>query len=587
MYDFRKLYELDSQLSDIVVHNVLSHIESKPEDVRAHNDMVTVLQAGMGDTIPCERTDDDKNEVPCPTDCDRTATYHQFNKAYRDLIAHSAKKLAAQGKFDLVGRLNTVYWHSMWLDSTVDFESYMLYIEKNRPVAKKFYQPRRKQLMPIVELLQGMADDKYDIVAISLPPGVGKTAMAIFYMTWLAGRKPEEPMLTGSHNSQFIRGVYDECLRVFDKGGEYLWNDVFPGVSVVNTNAKDCRIDLGMRKRFDTLEFTTIGTGNAGLFRASQLLYCDDLVAGLEVALSKERLNKLWDVYTTDLRQRKIGDHCKELHIATRWSVADVIGRLMVEYEGNPRARFLAIPALNENGESNFNYACAYGFTTEFYQEQQRIMGGPTDPSWLALFMNEPIEREGLLYSPDELRRYFELPDKEPDLILAVVDTKNKGEDYCVMPIVYQYGQDFYIEDVVCENGATELIESMLVQKLLDHKVKLCQFETNSAGWRIAESVRDRVVAGGGNTHITTKYTTANKETKIIGATGFVKTRCLFKDDSVVRNNPVYRRFLNFVCSYTMMGRNKHDDCVDALAMLSTFVEGMSANRVEVIKRPW
>ena len=60
--------------------------------------------------------------------------------------------------------------------------------------------------------------------------------------------------------------------------------------------------------------------------------------------------------------------------------------------------------------------------------------------------MNQPIERERQLYSEDELRRYFELPDRKPDAILFVCDTKDKGTDYCVMPICYQYGNDFYCE---------------------------------------------------------------------------------------------------------------------------------------------
>lgn len=214
-------------------------------------------------------------------------------------------------------------------------------------------------------------------------------------------------MLTGSHSNSFVRGVYDECLRIMDKNGDYLWQDVFPDVKVSNTNAKDCRIDLDKRQRFETLEFTSIGTGNAGLYRAATLLYCDDLVSGIEVALSKERLDKLWETYTTDLRQRKIGDHCKELHIATRWSVHDVIGRLEREYIDSDRAKFIVIPALDENDESNFDYAYGVGFSTNFYREQRNIMD---DVSWRALYMNEPIEREGLVYSEDELRRYFELP---------------------------------------------------------------------------------------------------------------------------------------------------------------------------------
>lgn len=464
------------------------------------------------------------------------------------------------------------------------FESYLLYIEQNREPEKKFYPPRRKVLKQVVDALQDLADDRLDLLAISLPPGSGKTTLAIFYLTWLAGRFPDEPMLTGSHSNSFVRGVYDECLRILDVNGEYLWKDVFPMVQLSNTNAKDCRIDLGKRKRFETLEFTSIGTGNAGLYRASRLLYCDDLVSGIEVALSKERLDKLWETYTTDLRQRKIGDHCKELHIATRWSVHDVIGRLENDYGESDRAKFIVIPALDENDESNFDYAYGVGFNTKFYHEQREIM---EDASWRALYLNQPIEREGQLYSEDELRRYFELPDGEPDAILSVCDTKDRGKDYCVMPIAYQYGNDFYIEKIVCDNSNPEVVETRLVMELLSHKVHLSRFESNSAGGRVAQKVQEQVKSKGGKTKITTKYTTSNKETKIIVNSPFIKEHCLFKDDSVIGADKEYRKALQFLCSYTMVGKNKHDDVPDAFAQLSEFAQSLSGSKVEVFKRPF
>lgn len=465
-----------------------------------------------------------------------------------------------------------------------DFESYLLYVESNREPEKKFYPPRRKVLKQVVDALQELADDKLDLLAVSLPPGTGKTTLAIFYLTWLGGRIPNEPMLTGSHSNSFVRGVYDECLRIMDGNGEYLWHDVFPGVKISGTNAKDCRIDLDRRQRFETLEFTSIGTGNAGLYRAATLLYCDDLVSGIEVALSKERLDKLWETYTTDLRQRKIGDHCKELHIATRWSVHDVIGRLEREYIDSERAKFIVIPALDENDESNFDYAYGVGFSTKFYHEQRNIMD---DVSWKALYMNQPIERDGILYQKDELRRYFDLPDKEPDAIIAVCDTKDRGVDYCVMPIAYQYGNDFYIEDVVCDNSNPEVVEARLVSKLIQHKVQMCRFESNSAGGRVAEKVQKEVKDRGGITKITTKFTTTNKETRIIVNSPFCKEHFLFKDDSVIKLDKEYRRMLDQLCSYTMVGKNKHDDTCDAFSFMAEFIQSLEANAVSVFRRPF
>ena len=465
-----------------------------------------------------------------------------------------------------------------------DFDSFMLFAEWDRSPEKKFWFPRRSTLKHVADDMQRLADDELDLLAISLPPGTGKSTLAIFYLTWLAGKYPDAPILTGSHSNSWVRGAYDECLRIMDPRGEYKWRQVFPTVAVSGTNAKDCRIDLGQRKRFETLEFTSVGSGNAGLYRARTLLYCDDLVPGIEVAMSRERLDKLWEIYNTDLRQRKQGAWCKELHIATRWSVWDIVGRLEMEYGGSPRASFITLPAVNENDESNFDYPYGVGFSTKFYHEQRAVMD---DVNWRALYMNQPIEREGLLYSEDALRRYFELPDDEPDAIIAVCDTKTKGDDYCVMPVVYQYGPDFYIEDVICDSGNPDIVEPRMASMLTEHRVQLARFESNQAGGKIAEKIQGMVKELGGRAKLTTKYNTQHKETRIIVAQPWVLEHCLFKDKSVIGSNKEYRRFLQFLCGWTMAGKNKHDDVPDAMAMLSEFVQSFGINRVEIIRRPF
>ena len=461
-----------------------------------------------------------------------------------------------------------------------DFDSYMLFVEWNRDPRKKFWPPRRKTLLPIADDMQALADDKLDLLAISLPPGAGKSTLAIFYLTWLAGKFPDDPILTGSHSNSWIKGAYDECLRIMDARGDYLWYEVFPTVKVSSTNAKDCRIDLGKRKRFETLEFTSIGTGNAGLYRAATLLYCDDLISSLEVALSPDRLAKLWGIYNTDLRQRKIGDKCKELHIATRWATGDVISLLEQTYEGDDRAKFIAIPALDENDESNFDYAYGVGFSTKFYHEQREIMD---DVNWRALYMQQPIDREGRLYDPDELRRYFELPDEKPDAIISVCDTKDRGSDDCVMPVAYRYGDNYYIEEILCDNGKPEVVDELLIQCLLRHKVQMSCFESNSAGGRVAQTVQAGVKARGGTTKIETRYTTQQKETKILANSPWVKQRCLFKDDTVSDKN--YKKALNKLCGYSVSSRNKHDDVPDAFAQLALYADSMGGAKVKVIPR--
>ena len=505
----------------------------------------------------------------------------ELNYKVRSICAEKSQKYK-KDRPEHAEQYRQLYKNTLLYAAPVDFDSYCRYLEWNREPNKRFYLPRRKQLKVVVDALQELADGKLELLAISLPPGSGKTTIAIFFLTWLAGRNPDDPMLTGSHSNSFLRGVYDECLRIMDKDGEYLWHDVFPNISVDRTNAADLAIDLGTPKRFATFQFTSVGSGNAGKVRAGQLLYCDDLVSGLEQALSKERLDKLWELYTVDLRQRKLNG-CPELLIGTRWSLYDVIGRLESKYGDSDKAKFIVIPALDENGESNFNYSNGVGFTTEFYKDLKENMD---EASWEALYMNRPIERYGTLYNSKELRRYFELPDEEPDAIISCVDTKDKGKDYCAMPVAYQYGNDFYIESIFCDNSTPEIVEARLVTELLKHNVHLTRFESNSAGGRIAQKVQKEVSERGGRTRITTRFTTGNKETKILANAPFVKEHFLFKDESAI-NDKEYKKAMNFLCTYTMAGKNKFDDVPDAFAQLSEFIQSLKGNKVQVFQRPF
>lgn len=463
------------------------------------------------------------------------------------------------------------------------FDSYMQYIELPREPERKFWLPRRKQLLFVCEAIQKLIDDELDILTISLPPGSGKSTLEIFLHSMLIGANPDKPSLASGHSGILTNSIYEGVLSIITDTEEYLWKDVFPKAGDVITNAKEQTIDIGKKHRFSSLTCRAIGASLTGATRCEQFLTADDLVSGIEEALSVPRMDKLWQLYTNDLKSRKkMG--CKELHLATRWSVHDPIGRLQVMYEDNPRFLSIVVPALDENGKSNFNYDYGVGFDEEYFRDME---DNYDEPSFQALFMNRPVEREGLLYPPESLKRYFDLPEGEPDAIVGVCDTKDRGKDYCVLPVAYVYGQNYYIEDVICDNSLPEIVDKRLVEILCKHNVQMVRFESNSAGGRIANDVQKALKERNQRCSISTKYTTATKETKIIVNSSWVKEHCCFKERETYIKNSDYGRFMTMLCSYTQMGKNPHDDAPDALAMLAEFVQSLSLMKVEVFKRPW
>lgn len=251
-------------------------------------------------------------------------------------------------------------------------DSYFQYIEKKREPKDRFYMPRRKQLIKIglVDALQGMIDDKYDILCVSLVPGAGKSTIEKFFHSAVAGWFPKDYSLFYSHSGDITRMYYDGVYDIVTNDDDYAWHDIFPNLSVTSTNAKMEQFNIGKYKPFPSVQCTSVGSKNAGKVRASKFLLVDDMIGGIEEALNPTILDKLWDKYAVDARQRKTqdtdGKPCKEIHIATRWSVHDVIGRIQNMYIGNPRVKTISVPDVDPTtGESNFDYEYG-GFTKEF-----------------------------------------------------------------------------------------------------------------------------------------------------------------------------------------------------------------------------
>jgi predicted phage terminase large subunit-like protein len=469
-----------------------------------------------------------------------------------------------------------------------DFESFLYFNESNRQPEQRFYQPRAKQLRPIVQTLQEAHEGLWDEISISLPARTGKSTLVKLFLIWRSLKFPEKPSLYVTFAQGVCDVFYDGALELLTDTETYRAHEVFPNAPMVYQNKQQGQIDIKRCKQYRSITFRSLYANLNGGADCSNLLICDDLVAGIHEALNPVALDNIYSRYTNNVQSR-----CKKgvvrINIMTRWSVSDPIGRradLIASSEkyANYRYKEFSIPALNENDESNFDYDFGVGFTTEMYHQIRSQFEREDDiASWDAQYMNQPYIREGLLFPDSALHRYFELPEREPDAIISVADTKTTGADYAVMPVAYIYGKEVYIEDIVCNNAPPDVVNDLMAQKLIDHKVQSCRFESNSAGERIATEVHDILKKRGANIHITKKHTSANKATKILSCAGAIKDRFYFKDRSCITPGSEYWKAMGMLSRYTIEGKPDHDDVPDALSMLVEYIDSLLGCQIEVV----
>ena len=526
----------------------------------------------------------------------------QLTKRSKDIVEHfcmvktggtiwELEKYAFENKveYDLIDKY---YRPTLYEAQNKIVDSYFQYIERKREPKDRFYMPRRKQLVKIglIDALQGMIDDKYDILCVSLVPGAGKSTVEKFFHSGIAGWFPKDYSLFYSHSGDITRMYYDGVYDIVTNDEEYAWHEIFPKLSVTSTNAKMEQFNIGKYKPFPSVQCTSVGSKNAGKVRASKFLLVDDMIGGIEEALNPVILDKLWNKYAVDARQRKTqdtdGKPCKEIHIATRWSVHDVIGRIQNMYEENPRVKVIAVPDVDPvTGESNFNYEYG-GFTKEFFADQQLLMD---EISYRCLYKQEPIEREGLLFPDDKIRRYLNLPHGEPEIITGQCDTKGKGTDYFVLPVLQKYGDDYYCVDCVCDNTADyEAQYRNAAGVLVNNKVQECEFERNAGGDRVAMEVNKRVESVGWICNITDTPTETNKEARIFQCSNWILQHIIFKDPSLYKPNEPYGVMMSLLKQYSVSGKKQLDDVPDVFSNFALRItQGNRISKVEAAVNPF
>lgn len=406
----------------------------------------------------------------------------------------------------------------------------------------------------------------------------------INFVNFLSGRNPDKSTLMEGTGDDLVKSFYNGCLEYLQLPTEYRFYDVFPDSKLVQTSADSKIINLHRRSRFPTIMCRSIDSRQVGLSEATNLLYMDDCVEGREEAKNRQRLDDKWEVISGDIMGRAI-EGTPMVFCGTRYSIYDPIGRVQeFAKTQNWRWKALEIPALDENDESNYEYTKDGQkiFTSEYFRQQRDLLSAE---QWESEFQQQPFEAKGLMFNKDELNYYYELPDKDPDSVIAVADTAERGSDSTAMPVAYLYGDDVYIVDVVFDNSAPEITKPECANMLIKHKVVSATFESNNAGEYFARDVYKICETKGYRFNLRTKRTISNKMTRIEMASDGIKKNFYFKHPSTVKRNSQYAEFMKEVTTLTRTGKVPHDDAPDSLSLLENEIRNRTRGKIEILER--
>lgn len=494
-----------------------------------------------------------------------------------------------RGDRDFLARAISLNRRILCWEAVDSFDSFLLYIEMNRPYEKQFYLPRRKYLMPIVQAYQDVADGKLKLLTISMPKRAGKSQCGINFVNWLSGKYPDRSTLMEGTGDDLVKSFYLGCLEYLVTPSDYLYYDVF-SARLVQQNADTKIINLNEKSRFPTIMCRSIDARQVGLSEATNVLYLDDCVEGREEAKNRQRLDDKWEIISGDVLGRAI-EGTPIVATGTRYSLYDPIGRLQEEAKSQGWAyRAIEIPALDPvTDESNYEYfnpkIGQKVFTTAYFREQRDIL---TAEQFESEFQQQPFEAKGLLFQKDRLNYYFELPpDRDPDAVIAVCDTAERGSDSTSMGIFKIYGQDVFLDDLVFDNSAPEVTKPQCAKKIMDNKVGMAVFESNNAGEYYARDVEKIIRDSGKRCSIRTKRTISNKQTRIEIASDGILAHFYFKHPTTYQRNSQYAEFMRELTTYTRSGKVAHDDAPDMLSLAENEIRNIGGAKVEVLRRPW
>lgn len=281
----------------------------------------------------------------------------------------------------------------------------------------------------LAKLLEDMAYNRKDRIAVSIPPRHGKSQLvSIYFPAWFLGNFPNKKVLMVSHTTDL---AVDFGRKVRNLVDQPVYKDIFPTV-VLAADSKSA----GRWNTNEGGEYFACGVGSALAGRGADFLIIDDPFSEQDILNGNyEVFNKAYEWFTFGARTRLMpGGRVAIVH--TRWHPNDLIGMMlkdMTRNEDTDQYEFFEFPAIFNEGTDDERALWPDFFDLDALKRTRASM--PTF-QWNAQYQQNPTSEEGAMIKREWWQHWEEEDPPEVDFVIMTLDAaaeKNNRADYTAL----------------------------------------------------------------------------------------------------------------------------------------------------------